>query len=222
VFRFLNYIQKIIPYAKSIKHHIAYLVPILELVVWIVYAMWCLEAMYRIENYSGLIMISFILVLFAIPARFLMRDFLNGIFLKVQRKIDVGDYIQLEGIEGKIKHAGHFRLEIQTQQGDIRAIPYGLIGLGIISKPGNNLNLNKRLLVFRLPDSFNIEMLLPELEKALMNTPWVAVSQPPIIETVTHENGEHIIEVLVFTLKKEHSDKISKMVEKNFRSDNTG
>jgi hypothetical protein len=78
-----------------------------------------------------------------------------------------------------------------------------------------NPNLKKLILSFKFPASTEINKMIPELEKCIINAPWVAVSQAPQVQCIKFENNEHIVEVGVFTLKKEYADSIRKIVVKN-------
>jgi hypothetical protein len=46
------------------------------------------------------------------------------------------------------------------------------------------------------------------LKLILLNSPWVAASQQPIIKNTRHENDRYIIEVFIYFLKKDYIEKI--------------
>lgn len=215
-FRLTYFVHTALPYSKRIKYHARYVLPVIELFSWIGFAVWSIDYIYQSENFQGLVFVSILFVILAVPAYFLLRDFIFGIYLKIQRKIDAGDFIEFDNIEGEIVRAGHCSIEIRDTEGDINTIPYSKIRSTIIIKHGANPNLKKQILVFKFPDHISINAIRPELEKHLLNAPWVAVSQPPFIEKVKQEDGNHIFEVAVFTLKNEYAEYIREIVEKNF------
>jgi small-conductance mechanosensitive channel len=214
-FRFLSFAHKTLKYRKSIKHHMSYIIPIFELLLWIGYALWCINYIYQSGNYKGLVLLGLLFLLIAIPSFFLLRDFVFGVYLKIQRKIDKGDFIEIDEFEGEILEAGHFNVEIKDKQGDINSIPYNRIRSKIIAKHGANPNLKKQTIIFKFPDHNKVNKLISELKKNLLNTPWVAVSQPPFIENIKQEEGMHVIEVAVFTLKNEYAQNIKEIVERD-------
>jgi len=217
VFRLIYFIHKKFVYRKSIKHHFGYLIPLAELFAWIGLILWITNYIYQSQNYLGLIILAVLFVLLVVPVFFLIRDFIFGIYLKIQRKVDKGDCIIFEDIEGEILKAGHFSMEIRDLDGDISTIPYNRIKAKILSKHGVNPNLKKQKLTFRFSDSLETSKLIPELEKNILNTPWVAPSQKLLIQYIKSDGGEHVINVILYTLKNEYAENIRKMVEKSFK-----
>lgn len=219
-FRLIYLLQKAFPYSKRLKHHLGYIIPVLELFAWFGFVLWCINYIYETKNYLGLIVFGVILILISIPTFFLLRDFLFGVYLKIQRKIDVGQFIEFGEFNGQIEEAGHFNIDLKNVRGDIVTIPYSKIRTRIILKHSTNSNLLKQKLVLRFPESVNIQKLIPEIEKNMLNAPWSAVSQKPIIHEVKLEKEEYLIEVYVFTIKKEHSEFIRKFIYENIMPDN--
>ncbi len=214
-FRLIYVLHNALRYAPQIKYHVRYLLPVIELFSWIGFAVWSIDHIYRSDNIQGLIFLSTLFAILAVPGYFLLRDFVFGIYLKIQRKIDAGDSIEFDGLEGEIIRAGQFSLEIRDTQGDLNTIPYSKIRFKIIVKHGRNPNLKKQILSFSVPDDRSVSAVRQELERHIVNAPWVAVSQPPRFESVKHEAGRLLFEVAVFTIKKEHADYIKELVEKN-------
>lgn len=54
------------------------------------------------------------------------------------------------------------------------------------------------------------------MKVTLINAPWVATSQEPIINSIGGEPGNYVVEVIVYIIKKEHADKIVEYVNRNF------
>jgi hypothetical protein len=214
IFRFLYFIHKTFRYGRRLEYQISYILPIIELFSWIGFFLWCINRIYEANRYNELIGVGVFFIILAIPSYFLLRDFIFGVYLKVQRKIAKGDFIEFDDIEGEILKAGNFNLDIRDKQGDIITIPYSKIGFKVIAKHGNNPHLKKQILTFVFPGQVKINKLVPELKKNLVNTPWVAISQAPFIERIKHEEGKHIVEIVVFTLKNEYAENIKEMVEK--------
>jgi hypothetical protein len=220
-FRAIYLLQKAIPYSKKLKHHLGYIIPVLELFAWFGFILWCISYIYDTKNYLGLIVFGIILILISIPTFFLLRDFLFGVYLKIQRKIDVGRFIEFGEFNGQIEEAGHFNIDLKNVRGDIITVPYSKIRTRIILKHSTNSNLLKQKLVLNFPESVDIQKLIPEIEKTIWNTPWSASSQKPIIQDVKFGNGGYMIEVYVFTIKKEHAEFIRKFIHESLAQENS-
>lgn len=215
LFRLLNYISKILPYPKNIRHHVGYILPVIELISWIAFMLWYFRYIFDAHNYTGLIIFGVVSALLIISIFFLLKDFLFGVFLKMQRKIDEGSIIELESIKGVIIKSGHFSIDVKTKQGDIKTIPYNKFRTKILSKPGGNTNLFKQSIVINFPDNINVTTIIPELKKALLNAPWVAPSEQPTTNEIQKVKDGYSIEVVVYTLKDEHTEKIKEYIMKN-------
>ncbi len=218
-FRFLYFLNKVFHYPKFIKHHISYIIPVFELFSWIGILVGVVSYFYHIKRINLLILIFIGVLLLAVPAFFLLRDFIFGVYLKIQRRFEKGDFIEFEAFQGEIIEAGFFNLDIKDAQGDIKSIPYHKLRSKIITRHGVNPNLKKQILTFRFSGHLNSIDLQDELKKQMLNSPWVSISQPPFIESVKHDRDEHSIEVAVFTLKNEHAAYIQEMVEKSMKFD---
>ncbi|MBN1251701.1 MAG: mechanosensitive ion channel [Bacteroidales bacterium] len=215
IFRILHIVNKAYKYDKKIKYHINYILPIIEFLIWIKLALQFAIYIYEENNFTALILFVIFILILAIPGFFLIRDFSFGVYLKILNKIDKGDFIEFDNIKGEILRTRNFNIELRDKQGHIKTIPYSKIKSKIIDKHGTNPNLKKQILTFNFPENIQINKIVAELEKNLLNTPWVSISQAPFIESITTENGKQIIQMAVFTLKKEYIENIRQIVEKN-------
>ncbi|SMO52332.1 Small-conductance mechanosensitive channel [Saccharicrinis carchari] len=200
----------------KIKRHLAYILPIAELFVWIGYLIWAVRLIYLSQNYFTLAAVGIVLLVLCIPLYLLLRDFIVGNVLKMQNKVNEGVFIEIEEIKGRIKRAGYFRLDIEDNRGNINSIPYNHIRSKIISQYGINQNLAKVVLRFTFPDTTKVNYIVPLLKRQILNTPWAAVSQDPIVEKTKTENGKLIIEVGTYTLDKSYGENIKNCVDKQF------
>ncbi|MDD2344805.1 MAG: mechanosensitive ion channel [Bacteroidales bacterium] len=215
IFRLLNYMSRILPYSKNIRHHVGYILPVIELISWIGFMLWYFRYIFNPHNYTGLIIFGVVSALLIISMFFLLKDFLFGVFLKMQRKIDEGNIIELDSIKGVIIKAGHFSIDVKTKQGDIKTIPYNKFRSKIISKPGGNINLYKQSIVLKFPDTIDVTNIVPDLKKTLFNAPWVAPSEQPIINKIQKIKDGYKMEIVVYALKEEHTEKIRKYIMEN-------
>ena len=214
-FRLISFLNKRISYSRVLKHHLGYIIPVVELLSWIGFIFWCIQFIYETKNYIGLIISGVILLLLVIPSFFFLNDFLSGVYLKIQRKIDEGNNIQVDNIKGKITNTGQFSLDIKTTQGNVETIPYSKIRNRIISKSSDNPYLNKQLLVLRFEKSTHLKTLISALKTTLFNAPWISASEEPVIGEIKEENNLILVNVFVYTLKREYIDNIREYVYKN-------
>jgi hypothetical protein len=215
-FRILSYLKKILPFSKTIKHYSGFILPVIELVSWLGFLIWCLHKIYQAEAYPTLVVLGIIIVLLLAPTWFLVRDFLFGLVLKIQRKIEIDSKIEIGELKGTIVKTDYFTFDIKTENEDIKTIPYNKIRAEIISKNVANNNLERQTLSFQIKSKQSITQILSELKITLINAPWVTGTQEPTINLVNSETDNYLIEAVVFILKKEHATKIEAYVKNNF------
>jgi len=217
LYRIVSFLNKRLPISGETRHYLTVILPIAELLTWLGFAVWCIRIMYESEAYAMLITISIIIILMIIPSWFLIRDLIYGILLVIQRKIELNTRIEIGEISGKVVKVGYFTFEIKSKDGNIETIPYSKIQSQVITNSSENINLEKQLVSFTIPSTKNMDETVDRLKLILLNSPWVAASQQPIIKNARHENDSHIIEVFIYSLKKDYIEKIRDYVATSFQ-----
>lgn len=218
-YRILSFLNKRVPISTEIRHYITIIFPIAELLSWLGFAVWCIRLMYESEAYVMLITASVIILLMIIPSWFLIRDLIFGILLVIQRKIELNTRIEIRNISGKIVKVGYFTFDIKSKEGNIDTIPYSKIRSEVITRSGENINLEKQLLRFTFPATKNIDEAMEQLKITLLNCPWVAASQQPIVKSINSEKNVYVIDIFVYLLKKDYIERIKDYVNKNISLD---
>lgn len=191
--------------------------PLIEIATWIGVMIWIIKFVYTRQDFTVLILLGVLFLLFVIPIWFLLRDFLYGLILKLQRKIEVHKIIDIEGLKGEILKTGYFSFDILTEKGSIDTVPYNRIIAKVVSVSSENANLAKIKLTFKIPETHGISFSRTKLEEVLLNCPFVANSQKPVLGSVYTENDAQKIDVYVLALNKEYSRKIQEYVEYYFK-----
>jgi hypothetical protein len=180
------------------------------------FLIWCLHLVYEAEEYPTLIVFGVLIVLLIAPTWFLVRDFLHGLLLKIQRKIEIDSKIEIGELKGIVVKTDYFTFDIITENGNVKTIPYNKIRAEIISKNAANNNLEKETISFQIQSKQDINQILAELKTTLINAPWVATTQEPSLNVTSNNSGSYLIEAIIYTLKKEYSAKIEAYVKSNF------
>ncbi len=214
--KLFNLFIKRTSFPNRIKRHLDYSLAFAELVIGLAFISWVVMLVYNARNYFMLIFLGISFILFIVPGFILIRDLLFGIFLKAQNKIPLGAVIEIDDNKGKITKTGNFSLNLQDAHGSIKTYSYYKLNSKVISSLGDHRELEKLELVFSLGHTSNINELISKLEKQLLNTPWVAVSQPIIIEQLKRKDDLLSLKVGLFALSKKYEENIKAMVEKNF------
>ena len=67
-------------------------------------------------------------VVFAVGSQNLIKDFVEGFFNVFEDNISIGDYVEIDGVEGRITDIGLRALKIKSFTGEIHIIPNSKIG----------------------------------------------------------------------------------------------
>jgi small-conductance mechanosensitive channel len=218
MFRALAHLNRLLPLSKRVKHITSYLLPAIEIATWTGFAIWSLHYIYDAEAYYILIVLGILIVLLLIPTWFLARDFLYGMFLKIQRKIEVDSKIETTEFEGIVTKTDYFTFDIQCSNGNIKTVPYNKIRSEIVTKNAANIHLLKQKFTFIFPMPKDRNLLLSKLKNALVNAPWTAASQEPIVDDIKTENNNLVIDVMVWVIDKNHTNKIADWVYQNCKT----
>jgi small-conductance mechanosensitive channel len=205
-----------LPFSKRIKHYSGYILPVVELFAWLGFLIWCLHLIYESEAYLTLIVLGVIFVMLFAPAWFLVRDFFHGLLLKMQRKIEIDNQIEIGDLKGAVVKSDYFTFDIKTSDGKITTVPYNKIRSEIISKNAANNQLLQIAISFQIQSKQDVAHIIAGLKSSLINAPWAAASQEPIINLKNSEDGKHLLEAVIYILKKEHADSVVAYVNQNF------
>ncbi len=214
-FRLLVYILRKIGFSGSIRHHLNYMLSILELIAWFAFLTWLIKLIYESKDHTLLVFAAIALSLLIVPAFILLRDFVFGVFLKAQNKVIEGAFIELGDLEGEIVKAGQFFLNIKDRLGNIKSLGYYKISSRVISISGDSHQLERIVLEFSFPGAVRINETLERLNYHLLNSPWTAASKVPIVESIITEGDHTVIRMAVFVLNLSYKENIREMVTQN-------
>ncbi|MBW6492572.1 MAG: mechanosensitive ion channel family protein [Lentimicrobium sp.] len=216
MFRMFAFLHKSLIVPKRIKIYLGYLLPVIEFFVWMGFLIWAVRFLYTAYDFVSLIIISVLVALMAAPAWFLFRDFIYGLIIRFQQKIEIGSAIEIENIKGIVIRTGLLGFDVKTNEVNIDNIPYNKIIGKIITRHGTNINLDSHLIKLCIKSSVDINELIPKLKTTLINAPWVVSSHEPIIKKVEKQAESFLIDVVVYTIDETHVQKIRDYVMKRF------
>ena len=214
-FRILVFIARKIRFSKKIRHHLNYILSIFELIAWFAFLTWIIRLVYESKDRYILVFVAVAFILLLIPAFILLRDFVFGVFLKAQNKVVENTFIDLQDIKGEIVKAGQFFLNIREKPGNIKSLGYYKVHSRVISISGDKHQLERLVLEFHFPVSKRINEIVEKLNYQLLNTPWIAASKAPVVESIHSEAERTVIRMAVFVINISYRENIMEMVDKN-------
>ncbi len=214
-FRVLVFIVKKVGFTKRIMHHLKTILSIFEFIVWFAFLTWVIKLVYESKDHFVLVFAAVAAVLLIVPAFILLRDFVFGVFLKVQNKVIEGTFIELEDIKGEIVKAGQFFLNVGDLHGNVKSLGYYKVNSRVISIAGDHHQLERLVLEFNFPRTNRTNEITDKLNYLLLNTPWVVASKAPLVESINTEAEHTVVRMAVFVINKSYRENIMEMVNQN-------
>lgn len=203
-FRGATMFFRLAPLRRYVRLYGSNLLPVAELLSWMAWLIWSVSKLYNEYKVSALLTIGVITIVLVIPMWYLLRDFLYGIVLKLQGRVDKGTSIESGKLKGVILKSGYLNFTMKTRDGRIADIPYSKVMLKVIQRQDTNVNLQLRPLTMEIPVELGEAEFREKLFAALSNAPWVAASTLPVIKSVEKHENFIRAEVGVHVLAKSH------------------
>ncbi|HAH56643.1 MAG: mechanosensitive ion channel [Lentimicrobium sp.] len=211
-FRGASIFFRLAPIQRNVRLYGSNLLSVAELLSWMAWLIWSVSRLYNEYKISALLTIGVITVILVIPMWYLLRDFLYGIVLKLQGRVDKGTAIETGNLKGVVLKVGYLNFTMKTRDGNIADIPYSKVMLKVLQRQDTNVNLQLRQLSLDLPVEIEPEELRKKLLLVLKNAPWIAASTLPVIKSVVKHGNFVRAEVGIHVLTKSHLCKIKDYV----------
>jgi small-conductance mechanosensitive channel len=191
---------------------------VFEIVVWVLYVIFVIQ---QFSDSNQLYSIGLFLLLMLAGFWILwyyFKDYVGGGLFRFNSKFDINDSIQVNNYQGKIIKIGKFRLEIESESGEIIYIPYSQLSNAVIVK----LHPGEMILSYSFTLSTDKAQLLEEkiqkLKYHILSMPYTSLKKSPQIKLI-HEDKKHFVfEIVVFTLEKEFFIKIESQIRREFEN----
>jgi hypothetical protein len=208
--RFGRALLDALPMRRSRLAFVARVRPLAAVMVIGIYAVlatrWVLEGGDRGEW----IAFALVLAVIALASWGVLRNALEGVYLRLGRSFDVGDRVQIAGVTGRVHRLGARAVVIETIDGQLAIIPYRTAAeVTILREPFDE---QSAFHVFRLP--IPERRSIPELKRAVHEAAllchWCSTRRAPQI-TAT-EDGH--LEITVFPVDANHITEIERVVRR--------
>jgi hypothetical protein len=165
-----KYLSPILESSKAIKKGKLFIFRI-KCIVWFLFAVF---AFYQIIVANLIIGIVLTLFIVAVGLNF-WKDFLVGLFYKIEGKLVIGDYITVSDIKGKIIKFNKRNIEIAAENESILFIPFRQLIDSPISKKSDKGDIRSRKINIT---TTNEGIGVNEIEALLQQCPWIYAHRP--------------------------------------------
>lgn len=194
----------------SYKHQQYY--SLLEIVIWIIFAIWALKTILEESIYYTVIVIVIFLSLAIWITWFVVKDFIAGLVFKLNDNYQKGQFIEVNDIKGYIEEMNYLTLDLISETGETIKIPYSKIQGNIHKKSILDKSTIQYKFELQIPKNYSFEKAKGEIKKAILLTPGVDLKEP-IIKIIKIDESFQIIEIVAFILNNKTIDLLLSNIE---------
>ncbi len=173
--------------------------------IWLVYGSW---ALYHLIKSNFIVTLTILGVVLIAGWRSWM-EFFAGIFLRLERRIEVGDVIQTDQGSGKVDHFNFQSLALQTDEGHLVHLPYSRITSGVVAQSTDQEKLLAQTFTLQYT-SDNPQEVKEYIKNLVYRCPWTAVLHP--VNVVYGD--DNIYKITARTIDKSDFHRLEAFVQK--------
>jgi small-conductance mechanosensitive channel len=165
----------------------------IEISVWLTAG--ALMLIYLLNN-SFLVTIVLIVVALVVGGKY-WRDLINGVFVKFENKITVGDFISSETYKGIVIVLGNRGLQIRMDGGDMAFVPYRNLSDYKIRKMDQSMLSEMSSIILKIKPEVAVDSAVMKLKRTVLQIPYTMLTQPVKVEVVELDETGSTLRVLV-------------------------
>lgn len=141
--------------------------------VWAGYAGWALFHLIKVNFLVTGVLLA--IVLFAGWRSWM--EFYNGLLLRIEGRMKIGDTIETESGSGRIDHFYFQSLTVMSLDGQLIHLPYSKITGGVVGQRTDQARLMAQSFTVSL-NGGDVQMVKDKIENLVFSCPWTAVLHP--------------------------------------------
>lgn len=186
--------------------------PAIELITWMLYIFWVSDFLFKDKFYYPYIVISLVIIIVALFAWFLAKDFFAGIIFRIQNDVLANNNIQLGSISGRVKSQHITYLTIETSNNQLVRIPYSKLQQEITSKFSEAQETDEYRFVLVVNKGLDKSEIEEKIRILIINSPWCNFRERPKIKLITEDKKTFSFEIRVNTLSQKHLQLLEKAI----------
>lgn len=202
----------LLPMSRARRAALQRIRPVLEAGLAVLYLLIAVPVLFAGDDHLAPGALAALLLGLVVVSWFAIRDFVAGVFLKAGELCRVGDRIELEGMQGRVKALGYRVLTLETETGEEVFVPYaGLARRAIVRAPRCE-GVHRHSFVVALDADADPLALMSAIKHLALASHWSSLLREPEVEA---ESGA--LRVHVFALGREHGVAIEAAVRRGLR-----
>ncbi|MCF8372152.1 MAG: mechanosensitive ion channel family protein [Bacteroidales bacterium] len=190
--------------------------PIVELIFWMALMFWIVNFLFEEYTFYNLLVASLMFVAILFVSWYYIRNFIAGIFFRLQNKFIIGDIIQFAEITGNIKKLTSSHLVIEAKEGQVMRIPYSKLSNEIISEHTDLNTFQESKITLKPNLSLGKDQTKEAIVSSILLSPWQKLNRKPNVKFIAEEENHYVFEVNVSTKNEKHLGYLISALKKEF------
>jgi len=222
LFRLLSFFVDKFISRVSIKHWTKRALFALELIVWFIFIYKLAEKSLSTQPILSVIMVLLLVFIVTWTFWFILRDYLAGIYIRMSGRFRLNETIAFEDsltniqtTMGKIIRFDSQNMVLELQNLSTVEIPYNKLFNKKIERHVQSVE-EELTLVFELKSTKDKEHFMQEMNKQLLELPWINHKHKPKIVLQKQENTKSHLELKLILVDKKYRNRVEEVLMKNF------
>lgn len=212
--RLLGLLLEVSPLPPRLKASLLRVAPIAEVVVAVAYVASALVELLAAEPEFAWVLIALVIALVVFSWSSLY-DLVLGVVFRVARICQVGDFVAVDDIDGRVLEVGSRALVLQTRDGDEAVVPYGRIGRRTLRRTQSVSGAYVHSFVLQQPVSQSFADLKQRVVEAAMRCHWASTVHQAKVE----RRAGGSVEVSIFAHDADHAPLVEEAVRQALVAD---
>jgi small-conductance mechanosensitive channel len=152
---------------------------------------------------------------------FAVRDLISGAVLRAEDAYEPGQWIRVDGVEGRIREVGLRTLEVELEDGTRVRIPYTRMAGTPLVRAGRTEDASGHTFAIDLPPELGPVRMLPIIRAAARNCFFVSATRDPEVHVTSGSEG-HSYHVTVFALDRSFLSEAEAAIRGRVDAERTG
>ena len=153
-------------------------------------------------NNSFFVTIVMLLIVFFVGGKY-WRDVLNGVVLKFENQISIGDFLSSDDYSGIVIGMSIRGMKVRLSSGDVAFVPYSSFNDFKVRKATNDLKGELCSVTLKFKSEITVEAAIKLLRREAMLIPYTLLTHAVKVEVIKLDEEGTLLNVMVHTLNPE-------------------
>jgi len=147
---------------------------------------------------------------------FILRDYLAGLFLKMDKGFKLDEIIEFDGFLGSVNSIGNRDIEIRIDGSNTVKIPYSQLFIKRLIRAGTSDNCAKTNFVFKLDSKINAVEAVDLIKVFIYQLPWINTAHEQEVTIEKMDKHETLIGINATLFDKKYTHRFEQKIRDRF------